>query len=292
LFALGGTLVGGPGNDYLSPGRPGKRQGFPAIVDYSASPVPVEVDLGTGVATGPGTDTLVGIESVLGSRFDDRLTAGEEPATFEGRGGSDDIQGGTNPDGDFISGGAGDDIIDAGTGWDTIMFRDAKRSVDVDLRAGRSSGQGDDTMTGFINVIGSPYGGTIHGDDADNLLIASGGATTIYGYGGNDNLQGRGRRGIDTVFAGDGDDLVSLGLGDDTADGGAGDDDITGWSGNDILDGGEGNDEMEAGAGDDRLSGGNGNDILWGGRVGTDILDGGPGVDRCYYGERVSGCEE
>src|SRR4051794_5030958 len=70
------TLLGGDGNDQLRPGAGNDSVdgglGFDwAYYDLSAGPV--LVNLGTGSATGEGTDTLVSIEGVFGSAFNDTL---------------------------------------------------------------------------------------------------------------------------------------------------------------------------------------------------------------------------
>ena len=60
------TVHGGSGNDALvGTGA--------SIASYADAPGPVSVDIGAGTATGDGTDTLSGIENVVGSPFADHL---------------------------------------------------------------------------------------------------------------------------------------------------------------------------------------------------------------------------
>lgn len=162
---------------------------------------------------------------------------------------------------------------------------------------------------------------TIHGNDADNTIVAQQVRMTAYGGAGDDVLTGgestlHGEAGNDTinVFAGRGladggagDDFLTTGgsaillggVGDDTlmrtaggeSHGGAGDDKImgstkddtlTGGTGNDIINGESGDDWIDGGAGADQLIGGGGNDTLI--ALGDDTLTGGAGADRFVIG--------
>jgi Ca2+-binding RTX toxin-like protein len=139
--------------------------------------------------------------------------------------------------------------------------------------------------------------GIFHGNNANNNLIGSDVADTLYGYGANDVL--RGGFGADTLDGGADRDyadysdsnvgvFVSLvtGRGDNgTAEGdrlisieglmGSNHDD---WLiGDDVL----GN-TLYGRDGDDALKGGGGDDFLYGG-AGGDVLDGGEGVDLVSY---------
>jgi hypothetical protein len=46
------------------------------------------------------------------------------------------------------------------------------------------------TVSGFENVIGTPFADLIYGSDADNTIYGGGGADLLYGQGGNDSLYG------------------------------------------------------------------------------------------------------
>ena len=98
----------------------------------------------------------------------------------------------------------------------------------------------DGTVWDMAQIIGAVVPVIIEGDDQDNIYRASldGDITAdwIYGYGGNDSLNGR--------------------AGDDILDGGDGDDTIHGEDGEDVLIGGAGDDSLEGGAGNDTLAGG------------------------------------
>jgi Ca2+-binding RTX toxin-like protein len=118
-------------------------------------------------------------------------------------------------------------------------------------------------------------GGSISGNDGDNVLTGGAGNDFIYGHGGNDELHGGG-----------GDDQLQGGSGNDQLYGGAGRDSLYGQEGADWLDGGDGADQLFAGGivgGGDTLVGGQGADIFaWvGGTWGTDlILDFQQGIDK------------
>ena len=90
------------------------------------------------------------------------------------------------------------------------------------------------------NVIGSPRGDTIDGNDDANKIWGGGGADTLRSHGG-----------------------------DDTIDGGADNDALWGGAGFDTLTGGEGDDTLIGGAGADLLSGGPGIDDIDGDAPGT-----------------------
>ncbi|MDF1734251.1 MAG: VWA domain-containing protein [Minwuia sp.] len=289
------TLDGGAGNDHLIGGT-----GFD-LADYVSSPDAVAADLVTGQVTGEGTDTLSGIEAVSGSALGD-LLAGDGVANL--------LQG--NDGNDTLSGGGGDDTLDGGADTDTADFSSSFIGVDVDLVAGTASGQGNDTLIGIENVVGTVDADTLTGNAAANRL--EGGAAQDILAGGDGN---------DTLVGGDGSDLLSGGSGDDQQFGGSGDDEFAGSPGNDLIDGGVGTDILNHGlstgavqvdlaqgtasgqgsdtlvsieqvfgsgfgdllrgsAGGELLSGGDGDDTLSGG-FGDDTLAGGTGTDQAVF---------
>nr|WP_306265851.1 cadherin-like domain-containing protein [Pararhizobium sp. IMCC3301] len=156
----------------------------------------------------------------------------------------------------------------------------------------------------------------------DVVSVTGSGGRVVYGFEGNDTLQGG--TGGDTIMGGTGNDVIILSDGPDILDGGAGTDtlevqssaDITinlaagtargggsngttvsgfekvqGGSGNDTiigsnaaetLSGGAGNDIISGGGGADTIYGEDGNDTLTGG-TGNDFLSGGAGDDIFIY---------
>lgn len=183
------VIQGLAGNDYID-----GRDGFDTA-SYLDARFAVVVDLAAGTATGgSGNDTLISIERVVGSRFNDTLTGSSRDETF--------------------SGSFGNDTMDGGGGKDTVEYDNVGRGVRVDLTAGTASGGGgDDTLASIENVKGSLFADTLLGSRAANVLR---------GGDGNDVLSGRG--GADALSGGNGRDLLAGGTGADTLAGGAGKD--------------------------------------------------------------------
>lgn len=123
------TLTGSSGNNTIA-GRAGPDTirggtGFD-YVSYDLSPGAETVNLVTGTATGgEGSDTILGIEGVLGSPFADTVTGVGTANTFAGRAGNDELRGGDGPDSvygdegnDDLFGGPGSDYLEGGVGTD------------------------------------------------------------------------------------------------------------------------------------------------------------------------------
>jgi hypothetical protein len=106
-------LDGGSGNDNLDGGG-----GFDGVI-YLQSPRGVDVDLGTGRATGYGSDRLDDLERVDGSRFADELTGGSGDEELNGHDGGDTLSGGEGED--VVIGGDGNDNVTAGGGDDVCV---------------------------------------------------------------------------------------------------------------------------------------------------------------------------
>jgi len=76
-------FAGGDGNDVMD-GRGGKD-----TASYGNAAAGVAVDLAAGTATGQGFDTLISIERVVGSRFDDTIAGGDGSNWLLGGAGAD-----------------------------------------------------------------------------------------------------------------------------------------------------------------------------------------------------------
>ena len=108
-------LRGSLGNDLLD-GGPGRDWAL-----YTKAPFGVEVSISKGVATGGhGTDRLVSIENLRGSRDDDRLVGDNGVNVFRGGGGTDLLAGGPGDDRLFGEEGVGD-VANGGRGTDTCV---------------------------------------------------------------------------------------------------------------------------------------------------------------------------
>ncbi|MGZ3218200.1 calcium-binding protein [Paracoccus sp. T5] len=250
------TLMGGAGDDILDGGH------GTDTADYLRSQDGVRVDLSmTGaqwVSDSQGNDTLINIENLTGSRFNDTLTGSIGANLLAGDEGDD-----------LLNGLAGNDTLLGGTGDDTLYG-----NLDDDLLEG---GEGHDRM---------------HGEAGNDQLFGSAGNDTLVGGSGNDIVDGG--SGIDWVsFRGASlaarvdlsvTDPQDTGQGYDVIreieniHGGTGDDTLLGSAQDNLIRGGTGADNIQGRQGSDLLEGNAGNDTLIGG-LGNDTLDGGAGID-------------
>ena len=129
-------LYGGPSEDSFWPGAgndvvDGRGTGGEEWVHYENARGPVIVDLGQNHATGEGTDILVAIFDIAGSRYGDvvrgndadnilRLGKGNDKGS--GKGGMDHVYG--SPGSDDLDGGGGANTIDGGDGNDHCLNPD------------------------------------------------------------------------------------------------------------------------------------------------------------------------
>ncbi|HEY8191364.1 MAG TPA: calcium-binding protein, partial [Alphaproteobacteria bacterium] len=160
----------------------------------------------------------------------------------------------------MIEGGAGDDIMSAGAGIDTVSYAHAAAGVTVSLSitaAQNTGGAGTDTISGFEYITGSAFNDTLTGNTGVNII--DGGA-------GDDVMNGS--YGIDTVTYATAVSGVTVNLAVTAAQntGGAGVDtlsafeNVIGSAFNDTLTGTGGANVMKGGAGADALNGGAGSD--------------------------------
>ncbi len=138
--AAGNELIGGAGNDMVNGGNgndliidttgSGNDKyvggGGSDTVDYTSALAAITVNLLTGRAAstaddaGIGSDTLAGVESVIGGAFDDLLTGSSLANRLDGGDGNDTLAGGLGKD--TLVGGLGADVFkfgkvaDAGVG--------------------------------------------------------------------------------------------------------------------------------------------------------------------------------
>jgi len=257
------TLLGGSGDDFLNGGFGNDLldggTGFDRAAYSTGATAGVTVDLNiVGIAQNTGSqgmDTLIGIEHVSGTRFNDVLT---------GDGGDNWIWGGSDNSGvtgdDILNGGGGNDLIwvgtgnhslDGGTGNDTLgLFGN---SVDITAAGVTASlllqgvvqdtEQGMMLLNGFENLSGSIYADSLTGDGNDNKLLGDLGNDALFGGAGNDTLYGDGRTSVDHHGTGGSGPIVTYADVSLLPDVGVpGDDTLEGGTGDDILDGGGGSD--------------------------------------------------
>ncbi|MGH6959785.1 MAG: calcium-binding protein, partial [Dongiaceae bacterium] len=269
-------IVGGAGADMISGGGGGDTLAGGAGIDtlsYETSTGGVVVNLVTNANAGDEAagDQLSGFENIIGSSFDDSLTA----------------DGGNN----LLIGGLGADSLNGGLGIDTVDYSGSGDGIVVDLESGFGSGgdaQGD-TLAGIENLVGTAD---------DDALFGNSSANRLDGGGGDDLLAGG--SGADTLLGGAGHDLLDGGAGADSLDGGALRDDVTYFDSNAAVtvnlslatpqvSGGDASgdilisiEDVEGSKFYDRLTGTDIKNYIEGGD-GADTLDGAGGFDFALY---------
>jgi Ca2+-binding RTX toxin-like protein len=294
-----------------------------AIVNLSAVAVTVDsitVQAGT-VRDGFGfTDTLLSIEGVTGTLFDDVIHGSAVANRLAGGAGSDVLLGGNGDD--TLAGGAGTNNLLGGAGDDAYLIASAS---DI---ATEVAGEGLDTAwveaTGWTLAAGIEIlrlfgaGTQATGSIGDDIMVANAGAASLVAGGdGSDVLWGgplahrlNGDAGDDTIRGQDGPVTMAGGVGNDQFVVGhaaavvlenldEGEDTawvaVSGWTnaahveiarlaaaGAVLLHGSEGAEQLVANGGAaSTLNGMAGNDILWGSAF-ADELNGGEGNDIIY----------
>jgi len=262
------SIHGGIGNDLLDGGAGNDMIDGGAGIDiasYATAAAGVAVDLGRADAQdtgGAGSDTLSGIEALVGSTFAD---------TLAGDAGANSLRGGAGDD--LLIGGGGDDALSGDAGIDTASYSNAAAAVKVDLAyaLGQQTGDGRVTLARIENLVGSGHADTLRGSAGGNRLDGGLGADLLQGRGGHDRylVDDAGDRvveaaggGLDTVIAsvnyrlGAGQEIETLelaGTADLDATGNEFANRISGNAGDNGIDGGAGADVMRGGLGDDHF---------------------------------------
>lgn len=294
------TIIGGGANTWVYYDEDASRGGRNGVI------VNISGTLQGGQAAHSATDgfasldSLVGVDSVKGTAFNDVIYGNENDNQFEL--------------------GDGDDVVDGGDGIDTVNYRFDDDGTATHGALVNLSGQtfttalgtvgprsaiglfGDaDTFISIENATGSALGDYLIGNGQSNTLDGRAGDDTLLGGGGDDTLIGG--RGSDVMDGGGGLDTVDysrdveagathgvtvnllgnaprVNLAADTAIDSFGDTDtvanirnVIGTQFADVIYGGNHANTIEAGAGDDLLIGG----------LDNDVLDGGDGVDTVDY---------
>jgi Ca2+-binding RTX toxin-like protein len=241
--SLNNLLYAGAGDNVLD----GSTGTDTASYRYASAAVTLSLAAASAQATGgSGSDTLVAIENLTGSDYNDTLTG--------------------NAGANVLDGGAGADTLSGGDGSDTYYLRDAGDTV-VEINAVASSG-GYDTVYSYLaaytlgaNVengrIDVATAANLGGNALNNVLYAGAGNNTLDGGAGADTASYTYASAAVTV---------SLAVAGAQATGGSGSDTLIGienLSGSayaDHLSGNAGANILEGGLGADTLSGGAGND--------------------------------
>ncbi|MBV9995834.1 MAG: VCBS repeat-containing protein [Caulobacteraceae bacterium] len=273
--AADNVLDGGGGNDTLDGGS-----GVDTAT-YASAASAVSVGLAVAGAQdtgGAGVDTLVSIENLTGSAFNDTLAGNAGDNVLDGGGGVDTVSyaaagagvtvslavsgpqntGGAGTDtlanfqnltgsafNDTLAGNAGDNVLDGGGGVDTVSYAAAGAGVTVSLGVSgpqNTGGSGTDTLANFENLTGSAFNDTLAGNAGDNVLDGGGGVDTV------------------SYAAASAGVTVSLAISGPQNTGGAGTDtlanfeDLTGSAFNDTLAGDAGDNVLDGGGGVDTVS--------------------------------------
>jgi Ca2+-binding RTX toxin-like protein len=273
-YMIAGTgttfMNGGEGGDYMD-GSAGNT-----IAVYSDSASGVTISLATGNASGGEADgdTLINMNGVIGSEFNDVIGLNGQAHYADGGGGNDRMFGLMGDD--VLDGGAGNDILRGGNNDDELYG-----GADNDLVDGQN---GDDTVygdDGNDEVVGGAGNDEAYGGLGDDEIYGDAGNDDLYG-GENDDLV-FGGAGNDDLYGDGGEDILRAGGGNDDVYGGNDADLMYGGGGNDYINGGEGNDRSFGDSGNDYIASSEGNDVSFGGS-GEDVISFGNGTDRLFGG--------
>ncbi len=241
--------------------------------DLSQTSAAATVDLGASSASSAqtGSDVLVAIQNVVGSKGNDTITGDAGNNTFFAT---------ANDGNDSYTGGIGTDTYDLSA---TGVLGTPGATVNLGLGTATSLDTGTDTLVGIENAVGGAGNDTFIATVGDGDNTYNGGAgidtydlsATTAAATVNLNLTT-----AQLISADAGTDLLTFGTIENVT-GGAGSDTITGEGSNNVLSGGAGNDSLDGRAGNDTLIGGAGNDTLNGG-IGIDTMFGGLGNDTYF----------
>ncbi|RDI58749.1 Ca2+-binding RTX toxin-like protein [Microvirga subterranea] len=279
-------LDGDAGNDTLDGGA-----GWDTAT-YQDAQAGVVASLAVGGSGGEAAgDTFSGVEALVGSSYDDRLTGDDAANVLSGAGGNDVLSGGRGNDSldggignDTLTGGDGADALTGGLGFDMASYQGAGAGVVASLASGGTGGDAaGDTFVGIEGLIGSGHGDRLTGNAGHNLLVGYGGDDVLSGGGGNDTLDGgegfdiadystaSASLNLDLSGGNSGTVLISI----EGLTGSAFDDVLAGNGAANLLDGGAGNDVLRGSDGNDTLTGDRGSDIF----VFDALLNGAGNVD-------------
>jgi Ca2+-binding RTX toxin-like protein len=307
--SVANKLEGGDGNDFLVGALGGDTLiGGKDIDTVSFSDITTGVSIVLAGGAGSAaylngkigeTDTLSGIENLIGGKGNDSLTGDATINKIEGGAGNDTIEGGGE-----------EDDLHGGLGIDTLSYGGDNTGVAVQLLddgglANATGGDADgDTGSGFENIRGGSGNDFLAGNKFANTLEGGGGDDWLHGgtgsgndiYDGGSNTAAGDTVSFDGILVGVTVNLslataqaVGKGLGSDkfinveNIIGSGFDDKLTGNTSNNALDGGDGKDTLTGGAGADNLTGGLGNDTF----IYAAIAEGGDTIMDFASGDKI-----
>lgn len=199
IYGLGGNdrICGGPGPEKINGGRGNDRvhggggddelEGFRGndTLEGGEGDDLIRGNRGNDrLSGGPGQDLIEGVngdDTLSGDADDDRLNGG--PGTDRLLGGSED---------DTLLGEGGGDYIEGGTGQDIASWSSAPNGVTVNLALNgpQTTRDGDDTVRGIEDVVGSAFPDDLYGNGDANRIDGGAGYDLLDGGGGWDEAFG------------------------------------------------------------------------------------------------------
>ncbi len=250
----------------------------------NVSGLPAQVQVRNSHKTGDSGDVL----AILGLGGDDLLVAQKGAENdigikLDGGDGNDILSADAT-----LLGGAGDDtiiplagnnVVDGGAGFDTILVPGSADDDLINVSGPASnlviSQTAGGLTTASTNIVSNVERISVTGQDGnDTITLAGLTIPTIVDAGaGNDKVDASGVTAVAvTLLGGDGDDILTGGTKADRIEGGDGNDVITGGPGNDSLFGGDGSDT-----------------IVWNEGDGSDLIEGGTGTNALVVNGSTSG---
>lgn len=206
VFYANPLLISTTGNDVLT----GTLSGDDTVTyTYATAPVTVSLAISSQQNTGgAGLDTLINIENLIGSAYNDILTGNAKDNVLVGETGDDVLIGGSGAD--TLIGGLGNDSYFVENVSDVIIENLNNGTDNVSSKVTYSLIEGIEnlTLTGVLAINGT-------GNIQANVLTGNAAANQLNGEAGKDILIAR--------------------AGNDTLDGGAGNNVLTGGPGSDIF---------------------------------------------------------
>jgi trimeric autotransporter adhesin len=314
------VLVAGAGNNVLVGGDyfQDYLDGGVDVLDYAAwtQAITATSHASTHVMTvvrGTETDTLYGIDHVIGTAFADTMTGRNIATTLSGGAGNDSLTGGNATDAlrgdagadtlksgdadDALAGGTGNDSVVGGRGNDVYQYA-LGDGADTVFDTGAVADQDTLIITGYalsaavFTRVGNTDDFTITftGSSTDSIRVRRGlevGANTLetvsFASGGSKTIAAIRAEVLGKQATAGNDAIVGIAGISNTISGAAGNDSLTGESLADSLAGDAGNDTLKGGYGNDTLASGVGADLLVGGRDNDSYLYvKGDGMDTIY----------
>ncbi|MCF1710655.1 hypothetical protein L0V05_17745 [Tabrizicola sp. J26] len=259
---LANTLFAGAGNNVLDGGGGSDTASY----IYAGTGVAVSLAVAGAQATGgSGSETLVSIENLTGSAYNDVLTGDGGANKLTGNAGNDTLDGGAGDD--TMTGGDGNDVYTVDSAGDVVSETNAVaatggidrvNSLLAAYTLGANIEEGRILSAGAANVTGNTLANTLFAGAGNNVLDGGVGADTAsYSFAGGAVTVSLASVGAQATGNSGSDTLLNI----ENLMGSAYNDVLTGNTGANRLGGGAGNDTLIGGGGNDTMVGGDGSDL-------------------------------